>query len=320
MTIQILAVTLPHTSPFTPTLPTFTAMNTLIAGSPIFRQRSLQPFNNVQAMIKELNHPVRMVPVEDFGLKSHNGKTHVVLTDDNLLLQTVGKNYSLSPIGTLLGNVATVLDSAGISYKVRGRCDDKSVFYADFIVDTVTKNVQKNDAVTPMIRLLHSYDGTCSYNLHFGIYRQICSNGLTVPIQQTQVRKRNTVGNIHAIQGLPEYLQEFVNSLDNVVKVYKVLTDRKVENVTERLTEVIEATKVFSVYTDNDKRVNFSRHFNEASATLSTEMAQLGMKVANDWLVYNAVNAALMDRELVKTAEHKQREKDAQVLHFMLAR
>lgn len=135
--------------------------------------------------------------------------------------EKLSRRYTLIPTGKVLEALQTegfvptrvmqarVLDGSGVSYAkhmVRLR-------HVDFLDRPASV-----DAIVPEVVLVNSHDGSSSYQLHAGLYRFVCSNGMVVGdgcVGALSIRHTGDVVN-EVIEGAYEIVAETPKILDRV--------------------------------------------------------------------------------------------------------
>lgn len=183
-----------------------------------------------------------------------------------------------------------------------------SQFFVDVILKSQAHKVIKVGEIFPKVRMINSYDGRIRYHFDMGFWRKVCSNGLTVPLDGgVSIKKLHTPGitQVTEFSAVLQMVTEFIKKADDLVELYKELTDQVLRSPIDRVKEVIEETKFpSSLEEDVMKRLEYE--------------ANLMATPINDWMVYNAFNYQLNHSEEVKTKEIKRMEVDEQVINYLL--
>lgn len=241
-------------------------------------------------------------------------------------------NYC-SPVYTLVKNdeifpeIERILDENNIQYEVTYRHINHVRFYADYIITDERYAYQMkgtNDKVRPMLRVQHSYNGLTKYKITFGYFRLVCTNGLTIPVQEMKEFNLVIVGkhtdsiktSFKKLNVLMEHFAENAVQINLAVTArYETLGGHWVENPEERLAEVLEATKIAMV--DNKKFNTLQDIMNRINH--EAQMPNLGYNgKVNDWLIYNGINQYLNDDNRNIAVPEKRQENDAKILEYML--
>jgi len=140
----------------------------------IFLDKPLQNDNvYVQSGLIKLSQATQM-PVR-------KGLEQAVISEGQIV-NIVSDSYGHLPNERFFAEVERKLIDAGIDYKTRSINRDNRSFAVDYILSDEKYHVKiKNgmDQLTPMLRFVNSYDGSCKTSGGFGFFRKVCSNGYT---------------------------------------------------------------------------------------------------------------------------------------------
>lgn len=192
---------------------------------------------------------------------------------------------------------------------VQVKHNGSSQFFVDFVLTKGGIKLTKVDEVFPKLRYHNSYDGRIKYHFALGFHRKICSNGMTIPVGDSNVMiKKLHTPSLEALTSFEkvfEMTKKFLGQANELSEVYFELNDRKLKDPHDRIEEVIEETDFpTSLHEDVQYR-------------LTQEMDILHAKQATDWLVYNAFNYQLNHNDDIKTKELKREKIDMEVLTFL---
>jgi len=235
--------------------------------------------------------------------------------------------YELIPNSDIFPNVEEVLNSNGIEFDVTYQHINHVRFYADYeITDkryTYTMN-NTTDDIVPMLRVQHSYNGLTKYRIVFGYFRMVCTNGLVIPVQEMNefnlvIVGKHTDSIKKSFAKLDTLLRNFVDGAKEITteitRKYEILGGHWVANVQDRLTEVLEASKVIIVDTSKFNTLNdITNRINEEAN--NDDLGYDGK--VNDWLIYNGINQYLNDNDRNIAAPEKRMETDSKVFEYML--
>lgn len=145
----------------------------------------------------------------------------------------------------------------------------------------------KKDALYYSIFLGSSLNGLQMYSICGGFFRLICSNGMKIWFNKDQAfeyKGKHTGSMENALNSLEANLNEFikVKGFKTLTKKFNLLYNTKVVNYGQRVEEVMKA-------------VGIKKGLDDITATIKTEMSELGEMVCNDWLIYNGINNAIYD-------------------------
>lgn len=252
------------------------------------------------------------------------------LNGGDFLLNQCSDVYKLIENKEIFPKIEEVLDAAGIEYNVTYRHINHVRFYADYeITDSRFHYMMKDtmDVIRPMLRTQHSYNGLTKYAIVFGYFRLVCSNGLTIPVEEMKQFNLSIVGKhteviVKSFDQLQEVLHRFVNEAQTItnaiVSKYEVLRSRiysTEKEVETRIEEIFKHMKMSLV--DNSK-------FNTMNVLMMTireeaNNTQMGYNgQLNDWLIYNAINQYLNDDSRNIATPEIRMDKDSKIFEYML--
>jgi len=153
-----------------------------------------------------------------------------------------------------------------------------------------------NDVIKFIWNFQHSYNGLTKYKGVAGFYRLVCTNGLTVPVQE--MKEFNLVIEGKHTNSILRSLEEFSNILVNVTNnlgiVKTKITDKYeklggiwVAKPEDRIKEVLMASKINII--DNAKFNTMNDIMNRINKEAQTTGLGYNGKI-NDWLIYNGIN------------------------------
>lgn len=259
-----------------------------------------------------------------------------VLGGEEFFIQACSDRYELVKNVDIFPNIEKILIDNGIEFTADYSHTKNVRFYANYIItDTRFGYVMNgtNDRIQPIIRVQHSYNGLTKYKIVFGFYRLVCSNGMTIPVAEMSaynlcITGKHTASILGSLEQLDNILKTFVNDYKeiktNIVEKYEILGGRWVENVADRITEVLNENKISAIENGNFNTVQdiLGRITREANGTIKNEK---GVEVplgydgkVNDFLIYNGINAYLNDDKLNIAAPETRMEKDSRVFEWML--
>jgi hypothetical protein len=223
--------------------------------------------------------------------------------------------YELVPNEDIFLRMENELNSKDIAFTADYTANaDLTRFYAEYTLEDKGEIMlgDNGDVIKPMVRINHSYNGLTKYCMSFGYFRLVCSNGLVIPYEGSEehnltIKGKHTKQILNSFDLIFGKLDEFIALQPQIQKRFEVLTDRKIENYGERLEAVLNATKIG--YT----RTNFTDMYD----TITNEKSLYGGH-ANDFLVYNSINAHIFNEGAIAAPEKKYAD-DAKVLAEVLA-
>lgn len=235
--------------------------------------------------------------------------------------------YSLIPNADVFPNVERILNEKNIGYNVEYRVIDNVRFYADYNITDTNLGYRiegTNDIIQPLIRVQHSYNGLTKYQIKFGYFRLVCTNGLTIPVEEMKefnlcITGKHTESIKHSFDELEKMIIKFgdeAHTITNAITTkYQKLANKKVIDTKKRVTEILEGTQIAMI--DNSK----FNTLNDITARIIEEInnPQLGYNgQCNDWLIYNGINQYINDDNLNVATPEARQDKDVRVLEYML--
>lgn len=229
------------------------------------------------------------------------------------LLYTCSKIYNLVSNAELFLPIEKALISKGIKFNVVYSHIAHQKFYADYILeDSVMFINSPDDTIKPKFQIQHSYDGGLKLSITFGIFRLVCSNGLTIPMKGTErlrfnMSAKHTDGMNLVVTGFMKHLKKFMYAWNNkaITSNFVDMSGKVILSVKDRIAEVANAT-------------NFpKRLLLDTEAIVERERTMLGYENANEWLIYNALNEVLFSTKSIMQIQDKNIV-DEKVLNHML--
>lgn len=264
--------------------------------------------------LKDLYVPVEVLPNPDIemGIEVPSGMKNVVrVTKPDGTKRTV--NYC-SDIYHLVKNediIPKFQETISKYYDVEASCRirDWSKFFVDFIIKDKSVSIIKSDALQTRIRMINSYDGSAKYQFYVSFWRQVCSNGMMGWADSGhRVKKMHTpaIGKEVEFSKIMEMTSLFIADMADNSELYKELADHELSRPYDRIEEVLEETSFPSSLAE------------DVVQRFEIEKDILGVKLPNDWLVYNAFNYQLNHNEDVQTKEQKRDKIDVEVLDYLI--
>jgi len=233
--------------------------------------------------------------------------------------------YELVPNNDIFPVIRQILVMFNIQFTEKYYMLNHARFYAEFIIEdsrfAYKIDGSNGDVVKPVIRVQHSYNGLTKYEITFGYYRLVCSNGLVIPVKEMQefnlhITGKHTFSIKASLEKLKDTIQYFAQNAAQITAAitasYDQLAGNAVSNVEDRITEVAKAANI--TLKDNSK---FST-MDYLKNVITSEIDLYG-GVTNDWLVYNALNQYINDADLNKKAPEVRHNQDSKVLEYMLS-
>lgn len=247
-------------------------------------------------------------------------------------VNTCSSVYELIPNSLIFPEIEEILDSYGIEYTKEYRMINWSRFYCEYVI-TDPRFVYEikgsnGDFVQPRLSAQHSYNGLVMYGFHFGYFRMICANGVVIAVNEMNefnlsIKGKHTINSLNdALKQLTSKIKYFVDNGEQITTAitakYDVLAGNKVTNLKDRVTEALsvlnlkEQTKKLN---DGTEKKSFPA-YDAVMETIENEISYYN-GIANDWLVYNGINAYIFD-EKFKASPDARTKKDSKVFEFLL--
>jgi hypothetical protein len=261
--------------------------------------------------VKDLIFPVAKIPLEDLGFPYEviSGKSHVVVIKGNKAINFCSPDYGLRTNESLIREFLEHLISNG--YKVnslRGFNFNNRRFRIDMELDLGHYNMgskRVNDILSMGIRMYNSYDGSQKFMFMVGLYRLVCSNGMTSIVENVSLRKSHTSVILDGddISESITLLENNQEGFEEMVQVYHDLKDFKLGNPKIRLEEVAENT-------------SFPMSLLEGAEERMIAELKMGYE-PTDWVVYNALNY-MINHGNDSLIGRKFEKLDKEILNYML--
>lgn len=257
--------------------------------------------------------------------------TKVVAPKNKTVLTTMDLNYC-SPIYELIPNseifprVVEILERHGIDYTAEFSHTNHARFYGNFTIEDKRFSYFMNDGKDEIKfrwNFQHSYNGLTKYKGIAGFFRLVCTNGLTIPVQEMNeynlcVEGKHTGSIIRSLEMFNDVIERVVNNVGDIttsiVSKYKLLGGTIVENPKERIEAVLKASKIVPIA---NKSINTVEIINSMVLREANDDTLGYNGQVNDWLIYNGINAYIYDERTI-TAPEIRRDKDSRVLESML--
>lgn len=277
--------------------------------------------------LTEMCFPVR---VEDEPMACNKEYSKMVIgTIDGVetKLNQMSDVYSLVPNDEIFPSIEEVLNEANINFSVKYSHINNARFYADYTIEDKGLAYQMkgtNDAIKPMLRVRHSYNGLTKYSITFGYFRLVCSNGLVIPVEEMNefnlsLGGKHTESIRGSIEQLKSTLDYFVRNYDkinnSIMSKYEVLGGRNLTSPEKRIEFVLKSNGINVLENSKFNTLNHIMNTIRTEANLS-ELKYKGR--VNDWLVYNGINQYLNDNDRNVMTPEVREDKDRKVFEFML--
>jgi hypothetical protein len=280
-----------------------------------------------ECTFEELLFPVKVIE-NKMNTNSEYSKIVIGKIDGkNKALNYCSPRYELVPNKSIFPKINEILDAHKIKYDVTYFHIDNVRFYVDYVItDKRYIHTMKGttDTIQPMLRVNHSYNGQTKYKIIFGYFRFICTNGLVIAVQEMKQYNLCLTGkHTKAIQESFEKLDVILNDFSEgakkitkaITKRYDILGGHWVENVNDRIKEVLEFAGIRTV---DNKNFDTILHI-KSIVTSESNNPTLGYNgKINDFLIYNGINQYIHDNSRNVAAPEKRAEVDSKVFEHML--
>lgn len=277
--------------------------------------------------INDLNYEVEVID-NPFKCNPESAKWVMgKLNNEEFFIQACSKRYELVENKLIFPNIETILKQHGIEFNVQYSHTQNVRFYANYIITDKRYGYTMSgtsDTIQPMLRVQHSYNGLTKYKIMFGYFRVVCSNGLTIPVEEMKkynlvILGKHTTSILRSLKQLDSLLTIFSNEAKQITKSivdkYELLGGRMVYKLADRVTEVLHQNKIGMV--DNQYFNTVNNIVDRIVVEMNDNVLGYGGK-ANDWLVFNGINQYLFDDSLNISAPEKRMETDSKILEYML--
>jgi hypothetical protein len=247
------------------------------------------------------------------GMPSTSRLANAVISNGKLV-NVVSDRYALIENQQLYTAVEERLINADVEYKTSSFNKNDCSFAVDYILENGTQRIGDKDIIQPLFRFTNSYDGTCKTQGTFGLFRQVCSNGLHIAVSEIEFNFKHTKNNASVL--MPR-LDELINHY-LATEYYEL--NKKINHLSDVIIdpvkftqEVCDRSKLFS-YEKNKRNTDVSDYANRVINTILSEAEILNVQ-PSAWLGYNAFNEVLHG-EMNYTFNVKQ-EKDASLFSMV---
>lgn len=279
--------------------------------------------------LPELLFPVEKVEVTDFECNSDCAfDIYGDINGAKRRLNCCSDRYELVPNAEIFPKVEEIFNKANIKFSVDYSHTNYSRFYANYTVEdpkfAYKMNGSNGDIIKFRYNFQHSYNGLTIYKGIAGFFRLVCTNGLTIPVNEMEeynlcLSGKHTEAILHSLMSFEELLNNFTTNIQKVKSAitnkYEILGGRWISDPKARLEAVLKVSNIISVDNKNFNTVN------DILKRISIEAgdSRIGTNgKVNDWLIYNGINQYLYDNSRNIASPEKRRETDSKVLEFML--
>jgi hypothetical protein len=277
--------------------------------------------------VEDLCFPVSIINELMDCNKEYSKRVVGIIDGKEKLLNQCSNIYELVENERIFPNIEQILFNNAIDFNVTYKQINNVRFYADYSIGDsrfAYKMNGTNDLINPMIRVQHSYNGLTKYRIVFGYFRVVCSNGMTIALEEMKefnlsIEGKHTEIILNSLKMLNGKLNFFLANADiitsKITAQYEKLARKTVDNPTERIEEVLKAAKIIAV--DNAKFNTVNDILARIEAEANMPNLGYGGKI-NDFLLYNGINQYLNDDSNNIQAPEKRMDVDSKVLEFML--
>lgn len=277
--------------------------------------------------MEDLLFPVEIRDEEMACNKEYSKRVVGQINGGDFLLNQCSDVYKLIENKDIFPMIEEVLNNNKVEYTPVYKHINHVRFYADYeITDKRYDYMMKDtfDVIRPMLRVQHSYNGLTKYKIIFGYFRLVCSNGLTIPVEEMKEYNLSIVGKhteviVKSFDELHNILVRFTEEAEEItgaiVNKFEVLRSRIVTKPEDRIEEIFKAMKMSVVDNKNFSTMNYLMNLIREEAN-KTDLGYNGE--INDWLIYNAINAYLNDDSRNIATPETRMDKDSKVFEYML--
>jgi len=199
------------------------------------------------------------------------------------LLNMVTDIYKVVPLISVVAPLEEAFNAAGYDYDVQySNTDDRILTISYIFKERIEKTKKVGDLFSPVVSVVHSYSSEWSSLVECRLKRLVCDNGMSVPQVQKSMSKKFTASfGPEYIIDVCEKVGEFLENFGNILKVFKVLEERKM---------TIEEVRMISTVIP-DKTGFPKTHVENALAIAYNEAHGLGRGMQMDsFTAYNGFN------------------------------
>lgn len=298
--------------------------------------------------LDDLCFPVKLIENPNNCNTEHSKIVCGIIGNDPYHLNYCSSRYELVPNQEIFPVIEDILNKNGIEFESHYTHTKYSRFYAKYVItDPRFAYIMNgtNDVIRFVWNFQHSYNGLTKYRGTAGFYRQICTNGLMVPIKAMNkynlcIQGKHTssiLGSLQSFKNILLTLIEDINVIKNDIgKNYEILGGRWVANVEDRVKEVLNTMNIVKSFDDIDlsimsakdrgiyaKQIEVNNEkVNSILAVINNEANNKNLGYngkVNDWLIYNGINNYIHDDNRNVVAPEKRMETDGKVLEYLLS-
>lgn len=259
---------------------------------------------------QQINFPVQKMqsPIESISPVACDILVYPFGLDNPIRVNAVSENYQLVPNNEVFGAIRETVIGAGIEFVEKFTMYNYSRFEMEMIFPRHYFYMPNGDLVFLKASSINSYSSVANHSLSFGLYRPVCTNGLTVPVKDYSLdfSGKHTKKLGSSLSGLTDALVKFLNSPADLKSSLDVLSNRivKPELVQPRIEMLLKAIDVVNV--ENSKFNTIESIVNK----INSEKTALKINDTNDWLIYNAINGYIYNNERNSFVSEKRQKMD----------
>jgi hypothetical protein len=264
----------------------------------------------------------KIVSLEELtNIPTISSKSQVIISED-VIVNVVSDKYGFLPNERYYTAVEEKLINAEISYSTQSINKENKSFKVDYILgdDYATTIGTKDDKIVPLMSFTNSYDGSSKTTGTFGLYRQVCSNGLMVADTKVGFSIKHIGNQVDII--MPEIdrlIQEFTKTeYYELQKKFEILAGRKINNVQKFVEQICQESKIFKFESNPESQEVVLTKKAEAVIDIINRESSLLKVEPNMWLGYNAFNEIIhsMNMRNFETKNEKDHKMFETILEF----
>lgn len=227
--------------------------------------------------------------------------------------------YELIPNIEVFSPVRDLLMDKNIGFTEEYKMFNNSRFYGNFRMMQYAHDMGNGDLIFPEMKVSHSYNGLTKYQITFGYFRFVCTNGLIIPVAEKsefnlKITGKHTAKISKSLAELFEKVEIFTNQGSTIIQGFKDLSGHAVLNVGERILEVMKATGMPVVENANFNSIAYVTEIVERE---SANYNQGDGKKVNDWLIYNGINQLINNNDRNSYVPETREKSDRAVYEFL---
>lgn len=233
---------------------------------------------------------VEKVPAKDllpdFNFCSYND--HIIKVKspngEDIIVNNVSSNYLLLPNKEIFPKLEEELKKFG-NVKIKREIRNNSSFFVDYVFDIPGNKIDlvKNEILFPKIQIQNSYNSRHLYNVRYGLFRMVCTNGLTIPEFEQDFKMSHCLNNLEdIIENTINDVAEFLISSREMGQRFEPLFEKKIK--VAELENVVDA-----VLTNTKSLLSYKKDIIER---IQKENVENNVE-CNLWSLYNGINYML---------------------------